>query len=52
MWILCVYDINGFCSFVLYINHTEHPDIIERIENNDDSVTLTEILMSDKAKSA
>lgn len=27
------------------------PDIIVRMENNDSSVTLTEILKSDKAKS-
>ena len=26
-------------------------DLIERMENNDSSVTLSEILMSDKAKS-
>ena len=30
---------------------TDLPDIIERMKNGDSSVTLDEILMSDKAKS-
>ena len=36
------------CLFILVT--TESPDIAERMKNNDSSVTLTQILMSDKAK--
>jgi len=38
-------------SFMLCIITIEPPDIIERMENNDVSITLHEIQMSDKAKS-
>ena len=37
-------------SFMLCIITIEPPDIIERMESNDVSITLREIQMSDKAK--
>ena len=40
------------CNFVLCITviTIELPDIVERMENKDDSVTLCDVLISDKAK--
>ena len=41
---------NMHCVYLILVT-TELPDITERMENNDPSVTLAEILKSDKAKS-